>query len=167
MGYLEHKEKAFKEVRCAVITVSDSRTPETDTGGKLILKSLQDSSHTVLLYRIVKDISQEIQMALEEVAKFEKIQAVILTGGTGLSRRDVTYETIQSLCEKEISGFGELFRYLSYGEIGAAAMISRATAGIYQGRLVFCLPGSEEAVRLGMVKLILPELGHMVWDANR
>ena len=167
MGYQEHKEKAFKEVRCAVMTVSDSRTPETDTGGKLIIKCLQSASHSVLLHRIVKDVPQEIRKTLEEFALYEKIQTVIITGGTGLSKRDVTYETIESLLEKQISGFGELFRYLSYQEIGPAAMMSRATAGIYQGKLVFSLPGSEAAVRLAMEKLILPELGHMVWDANR
>ncbi|MBI1820381.1 MAG: molybdenum cofactor biosynthesis protein MoaB [Nitrospirae bacterium] len=167
MGYQEHREKAFKEVRCAVMAVSDSRTPETDTGGKLIIKCLQDQSHSVLLYRIVKDVPQEIQMTLEEIVMYEKIQAVILTGGTGLSRRDVTYETIENLMEKQITGFGELFRYLSYQEIGPAAMMSRATAGIYQGKLVFSLPGSEAAVRLAMEKLILPELGHMVWDVSR
>ena len=167
MDYQEHKEKAFKEVRCAVMTGSDSRTAETDTGGKLIVKSLQDASHSVLLHRIVKDDSGEIRKTLEEFGRFEKIQAIIITGGTGLSKRDVTYETITGMLEKEMNGFGELFRYLSYQEIGPASMMSRATAGIYQGKLLFSLPGSEPAVRIAMEKLILPELGHMVWDANR
>ncbi|MHB8481219.1 MAG: MogA/MoaB family molybdenum cofactor biosynthesis protein [Nitrospiria bacterium] len=167
MGYQEHKERAFKEVKCAVMAVSDSRTPETDTGGKLIIKCLQDQHHSVLLYRIVKDVPQEIRMTLEEFVMYEKIQTVILTGGTGLSRRDVTNETIESLLEKQIHGFGELFRYLSYREIGPAAMMSRATAGVYKGKLIFSLPGSEAAVKLAMEKLILPELGHMVWDISR
>jgi molybdenum cofactor biosynthesis protein B len=167
MAYQEHHEKAFKEVRCAGMSVSDTATPETDSGGKMIQKCLQDASHSLLLYRIVRSVPLEIQKTLEEFAMYEKIQTVILTGGTGLSMRDVTFETIESLLEKRISGFGELFRYLSYQEIGPAAMMSRATAGIYQGKLIFSLPGSDSAIRLAMEKLILPELGHMVWDANR
>jgi molybdenum cofactor biosynthesis protein B len=167
MGYQEHKEMGFKEVNCAVMIVGDSLTPEQSSGGKLIMKYLQEASHSVLLYRTVKDTPHEIRGMLEEIAKFEKVQVVILTGGTGLSRRDVTCETIESLLEKQIAGFGELFRYLSYMEIGPASMISRATAGIYEGKLVFSLPGSDSAIRLALEKLILPELGHMVWDANR
>jgi molybdenum cofactor biosynthesis protein B len=167
MGYREHKEKALKTVNCAVMTVSDSRTPETDAGGQLILKCLQEQLHPVLSYQIVRDDPEEIRRVLEALGADEKIQVVILTGGTGLSRRDVTYETIRDLLEKEIMGFGEIFRYLSYQEIGPAAMMSRATAGVYRGRVIISLPGSEGAVRLAMEKLILPELGHMVWDATR
>jgi molybdenum cofactor biosynthesis protein B len=167
MEYQEHREKTFKEVACAIITVNSLVTPETDRGGKQIKTSLQDAAHSILLYRIVKDTPQEIEKTLKEIALYEKIQVIILTGGTGLSRRDVTFETIEGLLEKSINGFGELFRYMSYQEIGPAAMMSRATAGIYQGKLVFSLPGSVSAVRLAMEKLILPELGHMVWDANR
>jgi molybdenum cofactor biosynthesis protein B len=167
MGYREHKEKALKTVNCAVLTVSDSRTPETDTGGQLILKCLQQQLHSVLSCQIVKDDSQEIQKWLETLGADEKIQAIILTGGTGLSKRDVTYETLQALLEKQIMGFGELFRYLSYQEAGPAAMMSRDTAGIYKGKVIISLPGSEAAVSLALEKLILPELGHMVWDATR
>ncbi|HXN05439.1 MAG TPA: molybdenum cofactor biosynthesis protein B [Nitrospiria bacterium] len=167
MGYQEHKEKSFKEVRCSVMRVSDILTPEKDTQGKLVMKCLEDASHSVLLYRIVKSVPLEIRKTLEEFARYERLQTVLLIGGTGLSERDVTYETIESVIEKPITGYGELFRYLSYQEIGPAAMLSRATAGIYQGKLIFSLPGSDSAARLVMEKLILPELGHMVWDANR
>jgi molybdenum cofactor biosynthesis protein B len=167
MEYQEHREKSFKEVTCAIITVDSHVTPETDRGGKEIKGSLEDAAHSAPLYRIVKDTPEEIERALKEIALYEKIQVIILTGGTGFSRRDVTFETIEALLEKRICGFGELFRHLSYQEIGPAAMMSRATAGIYQGKLVFSLPGSVSAVRLAMEKLILPELGHMVWDANR
>jgi molybdenum cofactor biosynthesis protein B len=165
--YQEHREKSFKEVACSIITVNSLATPETDRGGKEIKNSLEGAAHSVLLYRIVKDTEEEIEKAVKEIALYEKIQVIILTGGTGLSRRDVTFETIEALLEKKISGFGELFRSMSYQEIGPVAMMSRATAGIYQGKLVFSLPGSASAVRLAMEKLILPELGHMVWDLNR
>ena len=167
MGHREHKEKALKTANCAVMTVSDSRTPETDAGGQLIIKYLRDQFHPVVSYQTVKDDPQEIRRALEALGVDEKIQLVILTGGTGLSRRDVTYETIEGLLDKQIMGFGELFRYLSYLEIGPAAMMSRATAGVYKGKVVISIPGSEDAVRLAMEKLILPELGHLVWDATR
>ena len=167
MGYREHKEKALEAVNCAVITISDSRIPETDEGGQLITKSLRDQNHAVLLYQIVKDNTQEIRRVLEGLDGDEKIKAVILTGGTGLSKRDVTYETIEGMLEKRLVGFGELFRFLSYQEIGPAAVMSRATAGVYKGKVIFSLPGSKGAVRLAMEKIILPELGHMVWDITR
>jgi molybdenum cofactor biosynthesis protein B len=167
MGHREHKEKALKTVNCAVMTCSDSRTTETDASGLLIMKLLQDAFHVVISYQIVRDDPQEICKWMETFAADEKVQVVILNGGTGLSKRDVTYETIKGLVEKEIMGFGELFRYLSYQEIGPAAIMSRATAGVYKGKVVFSLPGSEGAVQLAMEKIILPELGHMVWDATR
>jgi molybdenum cofactor biosynthesis protein B len=166
MEYQDHKDKAFKEVRLAVMKVSDIMKPETNTEGNFITKCLQDASHSVLLYRIVNRVPLEIRRTLEEFARYERLQAAIVIGGTGLSERDVTYETIENVIEKRIPGFGELFRYLSYQEIGSAAMMSRATAGIYQGKLIFSIPGSDSAVRLAMERLILPELGHMVWDAN-
>lgn len=167
MEYREHREKSFKGLSCSIITVNSLATPETDKGGKEIKNSLEEAAHSVLLYRIVKETAEEIEKAIKEIALYEKIQVIILTGGTGLSRRDVAFETLEVLLDKRISGFGELFRHLCYKEIGPAAMMSRASAGIYHGKLIFSLPGSVSAVRLAMEKLILPELGFMAWDANR
>ena len=167
MEYSEHHEKTFKELSCGVITVNGLLTPETDLGGKEIKSQLENASHSTMLYRIVGDSPLEIEKAIGEMSLFEKLHVIILTGGTGLSRRDMTFETVEALLEKKISGFGELFRQISYQEIGPAAMMSRATAGIFHGKLLFSLPGSVSAVRLAMTRLILPELGHMVWDAKR
>jgi len=164
MEFRQHQENTFKEVTCAILSVSEILTPETDLGGREILQMLRNGSHSTPFYKIIKDSPQEIERSLQELSKFEKLQVIILTGGTGLSRRDLTFETIERLLEKKISGFGELFRFLSFLEIGPAGMISRATAGVYQGKLIFSLPGSVSAIRLAMEKLILPEMGHMVWD---
>jgi molybdenum cofactor biosynthesis protein B len=143
-----------------VVTVSDSRTEENDTSGQLIQHLLREAGHEIELYRIVKDEPDRIADVLRSVP--ETTQAIICNGGTGLARRDSTYEAISALLEKEITGFGELFRMLSYEQIGAAAILSRATAGVAGGRIIFTLPGSSAAVELAMTKLILPELGHMV-----
>jgi molybdenum cofactor biosynthesis protein B len=143
-----------------VITVSDSRSEENDTSGRLIQRLLRDAGHEIELYRIVRDEPSQIVGVLAAAPK--TTQAIICNGGTGLAKRDSTYEAIAALLEKEISGFGELFRMLSYEQIGAAAILSRATAGVAGDRIIFSLPGSTAAVELAMTKLILPELGHMV-----
>jgi molybdenum cofactor biosynthesis protein B len=153
-----HHDAGF--VTCGVLTVSDSRTEEDDTSGQLIQRLLREAGHEIKLYRIVKDEPHLIAGVLESAP--EATQAIICNGGTGLAKRDSTYEAISRLLEKEISGFGELFRMLSYEQIGAAAILSRATAGVAGGRIVFSLPGSTGAVELAMTKLILPELRHMV-----
>jgi len=154
-----HRKQDVARVSCAVITVSDTRSEADDTSGRRIRELLKKDGHDVRLYRIVKDDPGLIGELLRSLP--ERIEAVICNGGTGLARRDSTFEAITALLDKEIPGFGELFRSLSYEQIGAAAMLSRATAGVMQNRVVFSLPGSTAAVELAMTKLILPEIGHM------
>lgn len=154
-----HRKQDVARVSCAVITVSDTRSEADDTSGRRIRELLKKDGHDVRLYRIVKDDPGLIGELLRSLP--EGIEAVICNGGTGLARRDSTFEAITALLDKEIPGFGELFRSLSYEQIGAAAMLSRATAGVMQNRVVFSLPGSTAAVELAMTKLILPEIGHM------
>ncbi len=147
-------------VECGVVTISDTRTEADDTSGHRIQALLHEHGHRISVYRIVPDQPRRIVDALGAMPPTTEI--VICSGGTGLARRDTTYEVVARLFEKEISGFGELFRMLSYEQIGAAAMLSRATAGVVGSRVVFALPGSTAAVELAMTKLILPALGHLV-----
>jgi len=167
MGAEEHKKQARQPVTCAVITVSDTRTEANDTSGRAMRELLEQAGHRVGLHRIVKDEPELIRQLLAELAAAGRVQAVLLNGGTGISRRDTTYEAIAGLLEKRLDGFGELFRVLSYEEIGPAAMLSRATAGTYRDLIVFSTPGSTAAVRLAMEKLIVPELSHLVWEIWR
>jgi molybdenum cofactor biosynthesis protein B len=159
-----HRKQAQAPVACAVVTVSDTRTEANDTSGQLLCDLLARAGHPVAAYTIVKDDPDAIRRLLEEYAARPGIQAVLLSGGTGISRRDSTYEAVVSLLEKKLDGFGELFRMLSWQEVGAAAMLSRAVAGTYRDLVVFAMPGSPQAVRLAMEKLILPELAHVVWE---
>lgn len=145
-----------------VITCSDTRTPETDTSGQLIQKLLKEQGHHVAAYHLVKDEPAQITARVTEGTANDAVQAIIINGGTGISRRDSTFEAVNAMLEKRLDGFGEVFRYLTYQEIGSPAIMSRATAGIIKGRVLFSTPGSENAVRLAMEKLILPELGHLV-----
>ncbi|UZE92237.1 MAG: molybdenum cofactor biosynthesis protein MoaB [Methanosarcinales archaeon] len=161
-----HKCHALKSVRCAVLTISDSRTEETDDSGKLIKESLQENGHSVAGYRILKDELKDIKSTVAELLDSD-VQAIIVNGGTGISKRDVTVEAVSGLLEKTLDGFGDLFRMLSYEEIGSSAMMSRALAGVAKGKIIICMPGSVGAVTLGMKKLVIPELGHMIWEANR
>jgi molybdopterin adenylyltransferase len=149
-------------VNCAVVTVSDTRTPETDKSGQLIQQLLSDANHTVIAYAIIPDEPAQIKAKIEVLNEKANLDAVIFNGGTGIAPRDNTYDAIEKLLEKTLPGFGEIFRYLSYQEIGSRAIASRAVAGVYQNKLIFSLPGSSNAVRLGMEKLILPELAHLV-----
>jgi molybdenum cofactor biosynthesis protein B len=155
-----HHQHDAATVSCAVITVSDTRTTETDGSGRRIHELLQAQGHRVEHYQIVKDEPAPIVSALRALPA--TVEVVIVNGGTGLARRDTTYEAVQRLLDKEITGFGELFRVLSYEQIGAAAMLSRATAGVAGGQVIFSIPGSTAAVELAMTKLILPQLGHVV-----
>ncbi|WP_018922830.1 MogA/MoaB family molybdenum cofactor biosynthesis protein [Salsuginibacillus kocurii] len=162
MAVHEHKEEAPELVRCDVITVSDSRTLETDKSGKLMLSLLEEEGLKVLDRTIVPDEMEKIQRSVQQSLENEMVDVVLLNGGTGISERDVTIEAVQPLIHKEIPGFGELFRYLSYSEdIGSAALMSRALAGTKAGKAIFCTPGSSGAVRLAMTRLILPELRHI------
>jgi len=163
MAHAEHKAQAQAPVAAWVITCSDSRTPETDASGKLICDLLVKDGHTVAGYRIVPDDPERIREALDAAAADGRTRVVLLNGGTGISPRDSTYEVVTARLEKRIDGFGELFRALSFQEIGSAAMMSRAVAGVAGGCVLVSMPGSHAAVRLAMEALILPELRHMAW----
>lgn len=160
-----HRREAQGAVATLVITVSDTRTPETDTGGRLLAEMLEGGGHRVVGREIVPDEPTAIRAALEAALGREGVGAVLLTGGTGVAPRDVTPDSVAPRLDREIPGFGELFRALSYEEIGSAALLSRALAGIADGRVVIVLPGSRGAIRLGMEKLVLPELGHLAAEA--
>lgn len=164
----EHRRKAAEKgpVRIAVVTVSDTRTPETDVNGKYLRERIEAAGHTVHSSRIVRDEPDQVAAALDELAG-AGARLILFNGGTGVSRRDRTYDALEGRLEKTLSGFGELFRMLSYEQVGAAAMLSRATAGVYRGALVFSTPGSPAAVRLAWEKLIEPELGHLAWEVGR
>ena len=163
----EHRQSAPPAVRCAVITVSDSRTPATDKSGQLIVEGLQAGGHSVVEHVVIPDEPGPMREALLKYVASAEVDAVLLTGGTGIAARDQTPDTIAGMLTKELPGFGELFRMLSYQEIGAAAMLSRALGGMIENTLVLAMPGSTAAVRLAMDKLILPELGHLVKHARR
>lgn len=154
-------------VRVFVITCSDTRCLETDQSGQLAEELLSAAGHVPVGRVVVRDEPAEIVRALRENVPASAAEAVIVNGGTGISRRDRTFDAIDALLEKRMPGFGELFRALSWGEVGSAAMLSRATAGLLDGRAVFSVPGSTAAVRLALEKLILPELGHVVREAAK
>lgn len=160
MGVHDHRAKAPKHAACAVLTISDTRTEADDKSGARMQELIRAAGHEVVSYQIVPDDPVRIRAALEPSFASRSVQAIFLSGGTGIAARDTTFEAVRSLFEKEIEGFGELFRMLSYHEIGAAAMLSRATAGVVAGKLLFSMPGSTAAVELAMQKLALPELGH-------
>jgi molybdopterin adenylyltransferase len=170
MGHQEHEQRAQAElapsIRCGVITISDTRTPATDTSGAAIKSLLEAAGHTVAHYQLVKDEPDQIAGLVRQLA-VGGCQVILTNGGTGIARRDSTFEAIDALIEKQLPGFGELFRMLSYAEIGPAAMLSRAAAGMIGGTLVFCMPGSTGAVRLAMEKLIIPQLPHLIWETIR
>ncbi|ADU29601.1 MogA/MoaB family molybdenum cofactor biosynthesis protein [Evansella cellulosilytica] len=168
MSVFEHKKQAPKLVKCKVITVSDTRTEETDKSGNLIKELLIDGGHAIQQYEIVKDEMNDIHLAVMKGIENEEIDAILLNGGTGIAYRDVTIETVQKLLDKEIVGFGELFRMLSYTEdIGSAAILSRAIAGVSKHTAIFSMPGSSGAVKLAMNKLILPELAHVIREIKK
>ena len=162
-----HPDLSKITVNCAVITISDTRSPETDRSGQLIQQLLLDAGHLVSVYTILKDEPTQIQAHLEALGEHSDVDALIFNGGTGIASRDTTYEALESLLEKTLPGFGELFRFLSYQEIGSRAIASRAVAGVYKMKLVFSIPGSTGAVKLAVQKLILPELIHLVTQLSR
>lgn len=162
MSVAEHKEKGKKSIRCFVVTVSDTRDEATDLSGQLIQSHLTGQGHSISGYRIVRDEPEEIERLLREALAQPAVDAIVVNGGTGIAPRDGTYEVIIELLDKRLDGFGEIFRYLSYQEIGSAAIMSRAVAGSAHGKVLISLPGSKGAVSLAMEKLILPELRHMV-----
>ena len=167
MGVEDHRSKAPRSVTFAVLTVSSTRIDADDHSGKAIIELLTSAGHRMARKVIVKDDIEEIQKALRDFIEDDGIQAVVVNGGTGVAKADVTLEAVAHFEEKLLPGFGELFRALSYQEIGSAAMMSRAFAFVSEGKPVFCIPGSERAVRLAVSKLIAPELGHLIWEAKR
>ncbi|MGH7853534.1 MAG: MogA/MoaB family molybdenum cofactor biosynthesis protein [Candidatus Binatia bacterium] len=162
MSVNEHKEKGKKSICFFIVTVSDTRDETTDTSGQTIRNFLDDDKHQTIGYRIVKDEPTEIETLLNEVLARNDIDAVIVSGGTGIAPRDGTYEVVSRFLEKKLDGFGEIFRYLSYLDIGSAAIMSRAAAGSARGKILISLPGSKAAVMLAMEKLVLREIRHMV-----
>jgi len=160
-----HRQQAPTRVPTVIVTVSDTRTLETDTGGARVEEMLTAAGQPVVGRRIVADEPEAIRAALDQALADSECRAVIFTGGTGVAARDVTPDVIEAELDRRVPGFGEIFRMLSYQEIGSAALLSRALAGLAQGRIVFVIPGSRGAVRLAMEKLILPELGHLAGEA--
>jgi molybdenum cofactor biosynthesis protein B len=152
-------------VRVAIVTVSDSRTAETDVNAHYLREAVESAGHAVAGYRLIHDEPEQVITTLDEMA--EAAQVVVFNGGTGISRRDTTFDALSRRLEKTLPGFGELFRMLSWEQVGAAAMLSRATAGVYRGSVVFSTPGSPAAVRLAWEKLIAPELEHVAWELVR
>lgn len=166
MPHADHQDHAQDTpVRCAVVTVSDTRTADTDTSGRFIRTQLAEAGFDVARHTIVPDEPARIETLIDKLAG--AVDAVLMNGGTGISARDQTIDVLQERIEKELPGFGELFRMLSYEEIGAGAMLSRATAGVYRDTLYIAMPGSTNAVKLAMTKLVLPELKHLVWEIVR
>ena len=157
-----HPDSDLRAVRCGVITVSDTRSPKTDTSGNLIKELLGEAGHEICHYAVVKDEPDEIALLVKDLVAEGNIEALLLNGGTGIAPRDNTYDVLERIIDKVLPGFGEIFRQLSYAEIGSRAIASRAMAATYGSTLIFSMPGSSGAVRLAMTKLILPELRHLV-----
>ncbi|HEY9671533.1 MAG TPA: MogA/MoaB family molybdenum cofactor biosynthesis protein [Waterburya sp.] len=167
MAQNPHPDAGSITVNCAVITVSDTRSPDTDKSGQLIQQILLNAGHAVRFYIILKDEPALIQSQLQALGERSDVDAVIFSGGTGIAPRDTTYDALEKLLEKTLPGFGEVFRFLSYQEIGSRAIASRAVAGVYQTKLVFSIPGSTGAVKLAVQQLILPELIHLVTQLGK
>jgi molybdenum cofactor biosynthesis protein B len=163
----EHKRDQKAEAVCALVVTSDVRRPETDETGEIAIRLLEGDGHTVVAHIIVKNDSEQIKEAIERLLEDERIKVVITSGGTGIGAKDMTVDTVTLLFDKRIEGFGELFRRLSFKEVGHSAILSRATAGVAAGKLIFCLPGSRNAVELALREIILPSLGHMIWEVER
>jgi molybdopterin adenylyltransferase len=163
----KHREASPARIRVAVLTISDTRTPETDTGGNVIVELMREAGHEISRREIVKDDAPRIEVILQGLLADAEVDAVITTGGTGISARDTTYEVVSRVIDKRLDGFGELFRVLSYEEIGAAAILSRAIAGAAGSKFVACLPGSTNAVHLAMEKLLVPEIPHVVFELRK
>jgi len=163
----EHKGHAPKSVNIGIVTVSSTRTIEDDDSGRVIKKMALDNGHKVRAHMVVKDDRDAIQRTLIHLIERDKVEAIIINGGTGVSKDDITIEAVRSLFEKELTSFNPLFSYLSFKEIGSAAVLSRSTAGIYKKCPIFCIPGSPKACKLVMDALIMPELGHILYHLTQ
>ncbi len=167
MSHIHHRAQGPASVACFVLTVSDTRSPETDTSGRAIRELLEAGGHRVSGHTIVRDEPAQVREQVLAQCRTDAIDVIITTGGTGITSRDGTYEAVAGLLDKRLDGFGELFRMISFQEIGSAAMMSRAIAGTVGGKVIFVLPGSENAVRLAMTRLIIPELAHVVQQVRK
>ena len=168
MGAEDHRQKAGKgPVTVAIVTVSDTRTPETDQNRQYIEMRMSELGHQVAAYRLIKDEPDQVAAVIQELTSMPDVQLILFNGGTGISPRDTTYDVVSKYLEKTMPGFGELFRLLSFQEVGVAAMFSRATAGVYHGKLIFSMPGSPNAVQVALEKLIIPEINHLAWEIAR
>lgn len=168
MAYESHKQSAKEIVaRCAVVTLSDTRTLETDKSGQLIQALLRDDGHEAAAYQVIKDDPAELRPLLDQLLADGDVDAVLTNGGTGIARRDQTIDVVERVIEQPLPGFGELFRMLSWEQVGAGAILSRAVGGIARGKPIFAMPGSSKAVELAMTKLVLPELRHILWELRK
>lgn len=163
----KHRHAAPDHVRVAILTISDTRTPETDTGGDIIEELMREAGHEVTGRSIVKDDAPRLRTTLVDLLADSEVDAIITTGGTGIAARDTTYEVVDRMVEKKLDGFGEVFRMLSYEEVGAAAILSRAVAGTVGTKFIACLPGSRNGVRLAVEKLLAPEISHIVFELKK
>jgi molybdenum cofactor biosynthesis protein B len=163
----EHRRDQEVQARIALMITSDSRTPETDETGKTAMKLLEEAGHVIAAYTIVKNDSGKIAEVFEAFRDDGDVQVIITSGGTGIGVKDKTVDTVTGRFDRRLEGFGELFRRLSFDDIGIAAMISRATAGVSGEKIVFCLPGSKGAMEMALTEIIIPALGHMIWELNR
>jgi molybdopterin adenylyltransferase len=164
----KHRKVSPKKVNCAVLTVSDTRNEETDKSGRKMKDLLAASDHQILHYHIIPDEKDVISREIESLLEDNQIEAILVNGGTGIAKRDVTIESVSAFFDKELPGFGELFRYLSYEQdIGSASILSRAVAGVANDKVIFCTPGSTGAVGLAMEKIIMPEIGHIVMELQK
>lgn len=169
MSHTQHRQHADAQVggiRCGVLTISDTRTIDNDGGGQLAQRLLREAGHDITAYAIVRDEPVHVIAHVEEWVA-NGCQLIVTTGGTGIAKRDTTIDALEPLFVRRLPGFGEIFRMLSFAQVGAAAMLSRATAGTIASTLIFCLPGSPAAVELAMTQLIVPELRHLVWETVR
>ena len=168
MSYQEHQNQSRGQIaRCAIVTLSDTRTADTDTSGKKITSLLLEQSHSVIVTHLIKDDPAQLRELLEQLLASKEVDIILTNGGTGISRRDQTIRVIEEVIDLPLPGFGELFRMLSYQQIGSGAMLSRALGGIAKNKLLFAMPGSTNAVELAMTKLILPELGHLLREISK
>jgi molybdenum cofactor biosynthesis protein B len=163
----QHEAQGPSAVRCAVITVSDSRTLETDSGGQSVIDHLQAAGHTIVCREIIPDEPSRMKPLLDSLRERDDVDVILMTGGTGITSRDQTYETVNGLLDKPLPGYGEVFRMLSYQDIGPAAILSRAVGGLIGRKVVLTMPGSPAAVKLAMEKIIVPQIPHLVREARR
>lgn len=167
MSYQQHKSQSPRSVAYAVLIISDTRTEQDDETGKLLKERFGENGHRLVAYAIVKNEASAVRDKLLELLPQDELQVIITSGGTGVSHKDVTVEAVSPMLEKTLPGFGELFRFLTYQELGTASMMTRAIAGVAGSKVIICLPGSLAAVKLALEKIILPEIGHMVREATR